>query len=78
MCCPSYDYCGPTDPGESNSESCGMARRGSLFSGVPMYTEGETYYEDGTVGEETPVEAPLVVPPEPPKLETNHSARRAR
>jgi hypothetical protein len=33
MCCPSYDYCGPTRPDESNSECCGMARRGSLFSG---------------------------------------------
>lgn len=84
MCCPSYDYCGPTEPGESNSECCGMVRRGSILSGETTYaegailSEGETYYEDGAVIEEVPDETPLITPPAPPKLETNPSARRTR
>lgn len=82
MCCPSYDYCGPTEPGESNSECCGMVRRGSILSGVTSYAEGETYVDEGTVIETTPESvpepAPLVTPPDPPKLDPNRSARRSR
>jgi hypothetical protein len=82
MCCPSYDYCGPTEPGESNSEDCGMVRRGSILSGMPTYAEGETYIEEGTEVETTPAPvkapAPLVAPPDPPKLDPNRSARRSR
>ena len=37
MCCPSYDYTSPTDPGSCNNEYCGNERRGSIFSG---YTSG--------------------------------------
>lgn len=47
MCCPSYDYCMPTRPQESNSECCGMQRQGSAFNGV-AYESGE-YIEEGTV-----------------------------
>jgi hypothetical protein len=63
MCCPSYDYCGPTEPGESNNECCGMQRRGSILGGMPVYTEGE-YVEGETIIEETP-SAPIVTPPAP-------------
>ena len=59
-----------------------MVRRGSILSGVTSYVEDGTYYEDGAVGdeviEEVPDEAPLITPPAPPKLESNHSARRTR
>lgn len=41
MCCPSYDYCSPTNPGESNSVCCGRLRRGSVFGGeVIEYSDG--------------------------------------
>lgn len=50
MCCPSYDYCMPTRPQESNSECCGMDRQGSAFNGA-SYQVGE-YVDEGTVIEE--------------------------
>ena len=79
MCCPSYDYCGPTNPGDSNSECCGMARRGSIFSSYygpdAPYAEGETIVGEGEFIEEhpaldpqvqpTPVPAPSAVPSGP-------------
>lgn len=58
MCCPSYDYCGPLDPAESNSECCGMNRRGSAFNG---YVDGEVIME-GVEQEQAPA-----APPEPVK-----------
>jgi hypothetical protein len=78
MCCPSYDYCGPTEPGESNDEYCGMARRGSIFSSAPVYTggpyvEGETVLEGETIVEDSsqPVAPPTPpAPPPAPKAET--------
>jgi hypothetical protein len=66
MCCPSYDYCGPTEPGESNSEYCGMDRRGSILSGLPTYAEGATYVDEGTIIEEYEGAQPLLSPPSPP------------
>ena len=72
MCCPSYDYCGPTEPGESNSECCGMHRRGSILGGAPMYAEGATYVDEGSVigeyDDATPLDegTPLLTPPAPP------------
>ncbi len=66
MCCPSYDYCGPTNPGESNSGCCGMSRRGSIFSGYSG--EEVEYVEEGTVIEEQaqPIPDPMPVAPAVP------------
>jgi hypothetical protein len=69
MCCPSYDYVGPTDPGTCNNENCGHERRGSIFSG---YSEtvagGEVIVEDGAVPEGTVIESAPTPPavPKPP------------
>lgn len=61
MCCPSYDYCGPLDPAESNSESCGLARQGSAFNG---YYEGEVITSDEVEQESAPA-APQHPAPHP-------------
>lgn len=68
MCCPSYDYSSPTDPGSCNDEYCGNERRGSIFSG---YTSGavasdEVIYEQGEVIEEAAPSPPATPKPAPP------------
>ena len=68
MCCPSYDYTSPTDPGTCNNEYCGNERRGSAFSG---YTNGvvasdEVIYEEGDVIEGAAPSAPATPAPETP------------
>ena len=72
MCCPSYDYCNPTNPGESQSISCGMVRQGSSLSGG-AYGGEQVVYEEGTVIEGEPQLAPPNTAPEPdaaPEMKT--------
>jgi len=76
MCCPSYDYCGPTEPGESNSECCGMVRRGSSLSGGQIYEEGTFYQDEGVILDEAMPQVPQQPPAVPHAVP--HSARRAR
>jgi hypothetical protein len=64
MCCPSYDYCGPLDPAESNAESCGMSRRGSAFNG---YIDGEVVVPEEMEHAPAPAAPQSPVPPEPVK-----------
>jgi hypothetical protein len=66
MCCPSYDYCSPVEPGMSNSEDCGMHRRGSIFTNAPVYQEGE-FVEGETIIEEQ-AEPVMLQPPAPPSI----------
>lgn len=67
MCCPSYDYTGPTDPGTCNNEWCGNERRGSIFSGYSHAASGEeVIVEEGEVPEGTLIE-PAPQPPAAPK-----------
>ena len=82
VCCPSYDYCNPTGPFDTNSECCGHARRGSVFSSSE-YVDGATYVEDGTYYEEVaPESAPATrsgdaVPAQPsPQVEQPTTQRR--
>ncbi len=68
MCCPSYDYTSPTDPGSCNNEYCGNERRGSIFSG---YTGGavasdEIIYEQSDVIEGAAPSTPTTPKPEAP------------
>jgi len=80
MCCPSYDYCGPTEPGESNSEYCGMARAGSIFSNAPVYSGGEYVEGEEIVDGETIIEEQAepvkLQPPAPPTMQK--TTRRTR
>jgi len=62
MCCPSYDYCSPTNPGAANNEWCGKERRGSIFSGYSG--AGEQVVSGETIVDENP-EAPGVPQPAP-------------
>jgi hypothetical protein len=59
MCCHSYDYCSPTNPGESQSEWCGKERRGSILGGY--VSSGEEIMPGETITEEP--EAPAVPTP---------------
>lgn len=61
MCCPSYDYCSPTNPGAANNEWCGKERRGSIFSGYSG--AGEQVVRGETIMDES--EAPSVPQPAP-------------
>lgn len=63
MCCPSYDYCSPTNPGAANNEWCGKERRGSIFSGYSG--AGEQVVSGETIVDES--EAPAVPQPAPPQ-----------
>ena len=68
MCCPSYDYCSPTNPGESNSICCGRSRRGSIFNGEYVEYSGEPIpadegqQVDPLPAPEAPQNAPMVQP----------------
>ncbi|MGC3967114.1 MAG: hypothetical protein QM775_06995 [Pirellulales bacterium] len=94
MCCPSYDYVGPTDPGTCNNEWCGNERRGSIFSGYSggMPTGEEVIVEDAVapqgVAPQAAPQAPAVPKPAAPQAQPmsygdgtqarSASARRAR
>lgn len=71
MCAESCDYCGPTEAGGTNSQYCGLARRGSILSG---YGGGEVIVEEGAVieGEVQPqqqLEPPSVPKPPAPQVQ---------
>lgn len=67
MCCPSYDYCSPTNPGAANNEWCGKERRGSIFSGYSG--GGEQVMSGETITEETPARAvPQPAPEQQPNI----------
>lgn len=78
MCCPSYDYCSPTNPGAANNEWCGKERRGSIFSNYPdageQLIDGETVVEESqapTVPQPVPAAEPsITLPPAPPPQPT--------
>lgn len=73
MCCPSYDYCSPTNPGAANDEWCGKERRGSIFTSYSAAGEqvlpGETIMDSSpapAAAESEAEEQPnIVLPPAP-------------
>ncbi|MCE9606324.1 MAG: hypothetical protein K8U03_15625 [Planctomycetia bacterium] len=78
MCCPSYDYCSPTNPGESNSELCGKERRGSVFSGYT--TSGEQVVPGETIMEspQAPAVPQPVAEPQPTNKPTSFSRNASK
>jgi len=94
MCCPSYDYCSPTNPGESQSEWCGKERRGSILGGYTSsgYATSSEQEQPGEAIDESPAPPevqqpapqlkPLANPPMKPtgfsRSQASASARRTR
>lgn len=77
MCCPSYDYCSPTNPAAANNEWCGKERRGSIFSGYSgggeQVMSGETITDESpapALPSPAPAQPSISLPPAPPPQPT--------